>query len=128
MNRPLRMALPLTLTLTLALAIALQPLSASAALRGAWDFLTNGVLFNAGLPTGCEHPTLRPGLTTPTGGHALVEHWLAFSTRSAISGESEARAFNSAESATRVTPRTCAAPVTVRPSGLIISELRKLAG
>lgn len=89
MNRPLRMALPLTLTL--ALALALQPLSASAALRGAWDYLTNGTLFNAGLPNGCEQPTLRPGLTTPTGGHALVEYWLAFSTRSAIVGRETAR-------------------------------------
>ena len=85
MRRHLRLAIPL------ALCIILGPAPSFAALRGAWDFLSNGVFFNAGLVNGCEQPSLRPGLYTPNGGHAIVEHWYAFSTRSAVVGRETAR-------------------------------------
>lgn len=77
--------------LALALGLTLLPNPASASLRGVWDFLTNGTAFNAGLPNGCEQPSLRPGVYTPTGGHETVERWFAFTTRSSVVGRETAR-------------------------------------
>lgn len=85
MKRHLRQALALALGLTL------LPIPASASLRGVWDYLTIGTIFNAGLPNGCEQPSLRPGLYAPTGGHEIVERWYAFSTRSSVVGRETAR-------------------------------------
>ncbi|HEU4725022.1 MAG TPA: FlgD immunoglobulin-like domain containing protein [Candidatus Eisenbacteria bacterium] len=85
MNRILRTAL------SLALALSIAPRHAHASLRGVWDYLTIGTAFNAGLPNGCEQPSLRPGVYAPTGGHANVEYWYAFSTRSTVVGRETAR-------------------------------------
>jgi hypothetical protein len=78
-------------TLLLSLLLTASPPPASAALRGVWDFLTNGSAFNVGLLNGCEQPALRPGVTAPTAGHAEVEYWFAFSTRSTVIGKETSR-------------------------------------
>ncbi len=81
----------LRVLILLLLLLCLLPATAQSALRGAWDFLTNGSAFNIGLLNGCEQPTLRPGVTEPTGGHDLVEYWFAFSTRSMVVGRETSR-------------------------------------
>lgn len=75
----------------LALVIALVPVHAFAALRGVWDPLTNGAPFQTGLANGCEQPSLRPGVVGANGGHAQVERWYAFSTRSTTPGSETVR-------------------------------------
>ena len=69
----------------------LAPAPAQAALRGAWDYVTNGSAFNLGLLNGCEQPALRGGVIEPTGGHDHVEYWFAFSTRSTVVGRETSR-------------------------------------
>lgn len=75
----------------LALAFALVPVHANAALRGVWDPLTNGGPFQTGLANGCEQPSLRNANVGANGGHALVERWYAFSTRSTVVGSETVR-------------------------------------
>ncbi len=75
----------------LALVIALVPVHAFAALRGVWDPLTNGAPFQTGLSNGCEQPSLRPGIVGANGGHAQVERWYAFTTRSTTPGSETVR-------------------------------------
>lgn len=75
----------------LALVMALAPVHAFAALRGVWDPLTNGGPFNTGIANGCEQPSLRPGVVGGSGGHAQVERWYAFTTRSTTVGSETVR-------------------------------------
>ena len=81
----------LSVTVLLALGMALVPVHASAGLRGVWDVITNGGPYNTGIANGCEQPSLRPGVTFATGGHALVDLQFAFSTRSTASGSETVR-------------------------------------
>ena len=77
--------------LAFALGLLVVPTPATAALRGVWDFITNGSAFNAGLPNGSQQPALRPGATFATGGHDLAEQWFAFTTRSTVVGREGSR-------------------------------------
>lgn len=81
----------LSVAVLLALVIALMPVHAFAALRGVWDPITNGGPFQNGLSNGCEQPSLRPGVIGANGGHALVERWFAFTTRSTVVGSEGVR-------------------------------------
>jgi hypothetical protein len=81
----------LSVTALLALVLALVPVHASAGLRGVWDVITNGGPYNTGIANGCEQPSLRPGVTFSTGGHALVDLQFAFTTRSTIVGSETVR-------------------------------------
>jgi Tol biopolymer transport system component len=125
MKRLLHRALaPLALALALALAASIIPMPASAALRGVWDFLTVGAVFNAGLPNGCEQPTLRGGIFEPTGGHAHVEYWYAFSTRGTVVGKETARSIwlgrNLDQAGLRLADiRDARRPLLLDPTGLI---------
>ena len=77
--------------LAFALTLLFVPAPASASLRGVWDFITNGSVFNSALPSGSEQPALRPGATYSTGGHDVVEQWFAFTTRSRVVGRETSR-------------------------------------
>jgi hypothetical protein len=68
-----------------------MPVHAFAALRGVWDPLTNGGPFQNGLSNGCEQPSLRPGVVGASNGHAQVERWYAFTTRSTVVGSEGVR-------------------------------------
>jgi hypothetical protein len=81
----------LSVTVLLALVIALVPVHALAALRGVWDPITNGTAFNTGLANGTEQPALRRGSNFATGGHAIVERWFSFTTRSTTAGSETVR-------------------------------------
>src|SRR5262245_23157362 len=74
-----------------ALVLALVPVHANAAQRGVWDFLTNGGPFQTGLANGCEQPSLRNANVGAANGHALVERWYSFSTRSTVVGSETSR-------------------------------------
>jgi len=86
----------------LALVVALVPVHAFAALRGVWDPLTNGGPFQTGLSNGCEQPAQRPGVVSANGGHALVERWYAFSTRSTVVGSETVRSIWQGRSAAQI--------------------------
>ncbi len=85
-----------------ALVIALMPVHAFAALRGVWDPLTNGGPFQTGIANGCEQPSMRPGIVGANGGHAQVERWYAFSTRSTIVGSEGVRGIWQGRSAAQI--------------------------
>ena len=81
----------LGVTVLLALVCALVPVHAIAALRGVWDPLTNGAPYQTGLANGCEQPSLRNANVGANGGHAQVERWFSFSTRSTVVGSETVR-------------------------------------
>jgi len=81
----------LGVTVLLALVCALVPVHAFAALRGVWDPLTNTSAYQTGLANGCEQPSLRNANVGSNGGHAQVERWFAFSTRSTVVGSETVR-------------------------------------
>jgi len=67
----------------LALVCALVPVHAIAALRGVW-IPSRMVPVQHRPANGCEQPSLRNANVGANGGHAQVERWFSFSTRSTV--------------------------------------------